>query len=104
MAANEAMTDEFAPAAASNNINDAENSGPLEDRLASKNWSVRAKAFEELTDLYGGATSPKDGLFHEHGPSWKKYLCDTNPGSLERCLESLTAFIDKGDPAIVSAY
>lgn len=26
-----------------------DNSGPLEERVVSKNWSVRASAFEELT-------------------------------------------------------
>lgn len=94
------MVDEFAPAT---NTNDAENSGPLEERLVAKNWSVRAKAFEELTELFKGATSPQDGLFSENGPSWKKYLADINPGSLEKCLEALMAFIDKADPGIVAA-
>ena len=28
---------------------EADNTGPLEKRLVSKNWSVRANAFEELT-------------------------------------------------------
>jgi len=27
----------------------ADNSGPLEKRIVSKNWSVRAGAYEELT-------------------------------------------------------
>ena len=29
----------------------ADNSGPLEKRLVSKNWSVRANAYEELTTM-----------------------------------------------------
>jgi len=29
----------------------ADNSGPLEKRILSKNWSVRAGAYEELTKL-----------------------------------------------------
>ena len=29
----------------------ADNSGPLEQRIVSKNWSVRANAFEELLKL-----------------------------------------------------
>ena len=29
----------------------ADNSGPLEKRLLSKNWSVRAGAYDELTKL-----------------------------------------------------
>ena len=33
---------------------------------------------------------------------WKKYLGDTNPGALEKCLDSLNAFIDRGDPRVVA--
>ena len=29
----------------------ADNSGPIEDRLVSKNWSVRANAFDELNKM-----------------------------------------------------
>ena len=94
------MTDEFAPATSNA---DAENSGPLEERLVAKNWSIRAKAFEELTECFKGATSPQDALFSENGPCWKKYLGDINPGSLEKCLEALMVFIDKADPSTVAA-
>jgi hypothetical protein len=34
---------------------------------------------------------------------WKKYLADTNPGSLEKCLDALEAFISKGDPRLISS-
>jgi hypothetical protein len=78
--------------------NDAENSGPIEGRLADKNWSVRAKAFEDLGALFKSAKSPNEDIFKEHAPSWKKYLGDNNPGSLEKCLEALEAFTDKADP------
>ena len=49
------MLDEFAPAS---NENEADNSGPIDQRLASKNWSIRAKAYDELTLLFKGASSP----------------------------------------------
>lgn len=29
----------------------ADNSGPLEKRIVSKNWSVRANAYDELTKM-----------------------------------------------------
>lgn len=32
--------------------NMADNSGPLEERLVSKNWSVRATAFDELANEF----------------------------------------------------
>ena len=39
------LGDEFA---STSNAASAEASGPLEERVLSKNWSVRATAFEEL--------------------------------------------------------
>jgi hypothetical protein len=32
----------------------ADNSGPLNERLVSKNWSVRANAYDELAGLLKG--------------------------------------------------
>ena len=81
----------------------ADNSGPLEQRISCKNWSVRAQAFEELLSLFKGALSPKDQVFPEHAPMWKKYLADINPGSLEKCLDALQWFIDMGDPKVVGS-
>jgi hypothetical protein len=43
------MTEEFANPSANAA---ADNSGPLEERVVSKNWSVRATAFEELTQAF----------------------------------------------------
>lgn len=42
------MTEEFANPSS----NAADNSGPLEERVVSKNWSVRATAFDELTQAF----------------------------------------------------
>lgn len=76
---------------------------PLEQKLVSKNWQARAKGFEELTEMFKQAKSPQDDSFRDHCGNWKKYLADANPGSLEKCLDALNAFIDKADPRIVSA-
>lgn len=43
------MTEEFASSTQSQAV---DNSGPLEERLVSKNWSVRATAYEELNSLF----------------------------------------------------
>lgn len=34
--------------------------------------------------------------------NWKKYLGDTNPGALEKCLDALQLFIDRCDPKVVA--
>lgn len=70
--------------------------------MVSKSWSVRATAFEELANLFKNSNTPKDEVFYDHSSSWKKYLGDINPGSLEKCLEALNWFIDKGEPKIVA--
>ncbi len=79
-----------------------DHSGPIEQRLASKNWIVRAKAFEEITEAFKNASS-SDDVFREHAGNWKKYLSDTNPGSLEKSLDALNAFIDKGEPKLIQS-
>lgn len=33
---------------------------------------------------------------------WKKYLGDTNPGALEKCLDALNFFIDRANPKLVA--
>jgi hypothetical protein len=38
---------------------EVDNSGPIEQRLASKNWLVRANAFEEMTNLFRNTNTPK---------------------------------------------
>ena len=94
------MQEEFADAPTTAAV---DNSGPLEERVVSKSWSVRATAFEELTQAFKTTDSPNDQLFKDHSGSWKKYLSDTNPGALEKCLEALEAFIDRADPRIVAS-
>ena len=81
--------------------NTADNSGPLEERLVSKNWSVRATAFDELANAFKNADNPNDFVFKDHGSMWKKYLTDTNPGALEKSLDALTFFLDRGNKNIV---
>ena len=72
----------------------ADNSGPIEKRVISKNWKVRSNAFEELTKTFEDKTS-KDPIFYDHVDKWKDYLKDANPGSLEKVLECLTQFLNK---------
>ena len=60
----------------------ADLSGPIEERVLSKNWSTRAKAFEELRNLFKSA-KPTDDVLRDHSSNWKKYLNEANPGVLE---------------------
>jgi hypothetical protein len=81
----------------------ADNSGPLEKRMVSKNWSVRANAYDELTKLSNDVQPGcKSDLFKEHAPQWKIYLKDSNPGALEKALTCLNAFIDKCHKSILA--
>jgi hypothetical protein len=80
----------------------ADNSGPLEKRVVSKNWSVRANAFDELTALYKNSEpNSKSEQFRAHVDMWKVYLKDNNPGALEKILTCLEAFLDKADKNII---
>ena len=98
---NSNQPEEFAPDSASAPA--ADTSGPLDQRLVSKVWNVRAQAFEELTSLFKFATSKHDEAFREHASSFGKYLQDANPGALEKVLDSLEAFTDKCDSKVVAA-
>lgn len=80
----------------------ADNSGPLEKRIVSKNWSVRAGAYEELTKLCtDGPEKSKADHFNQHCSEWKTYLKDSNPGALEKALNCLEIFLDKIHPSIL---
>lgn len=74
----------------------ADNSGPLEERLKSKNWSVRANAYDELNKVFADpACTGKEPAFSEYVGSWKDYLKDSNPGALEKALGCLENFLKK---------
>ena len=92
--------DEFGTA----NQNQVDNSGPIEQRIVSKNWQVRAAAYDEVAQLFRNADTPFDQVYRDYSSDWKKYLADSNPGSLEKCLDALTLFIDKADPKLVVVY
>lgn len=80
----------------------ADNSGPLEKRIVSKNWSTRASAYEELTKMSNDSSkASKAEFFKDHVGSWKEYLKDSNPGALEKALTCLLAFVDKIHPSLI---
>jgi len=64
---------------------------------------VRANAFEEMTNAFRNTNSEKAQEFRDHASSWKKYLADANPGSLEKCLDALEMFIGRAEPGLVSS-
>lgn len=83
----------------------ADNSGPLEKRIVSKNWSVRANAYDELTKMSKDAQHGcKADFMREHAGQWTVYLKDSNPGALEKCLDCFTAFLDKVHPSIIMEH
>ena len=74
----------------------ADNSGPLEKRIVSKNWSVRAGAFDELLKKCTDATvNSKEAFFDEFAGMFKTFLKDNNPGALEKALDTLDMFLQK---------
>lgn len=75
----------------------ADNSGPLEKRIISKNWSVRAGAFDELTKKYKDASvNSKDEAFAQYIGMFKtNFLKDSNPGALEKALDCLKICLEK---------
>lgn len=64
---------------------------------------MRANAFEELTNMFKSADNQHSQEFRDHASSWKKYLADANPGSLEKCLDALEVFINRADPKLVAS-
>jgi len=80
----------------------ADNSGPIEKRILSKNWSVRAGAYDELLNLCkNDQPNSKKDHYNQHCAEWKVYLKDSNPGALEKALDCLLAFLDKIHPSIL---
>ena len=75
----------------------ADNSGPIEARLVSKNWSVRANAFDELNKLYIDGTG-KEPVYGDHVDNWKLFLKDSNPGALEKALTAIESCLKKMTP------
>jgi hypothetical protein len=69
----------------------------------SKNWQIRARAYDEIASEFNSAANPSDDCFRDHCDLWKNYLNDNNPGALEKCLDALLVFLDKADPKIVAA-
>ena len=81
----------------------ADNSGPLEKRILSKNWSVRAGAYDELTKMSSDAPDGcKADFMKAHIGQWKVYLKDNNPGALEKALNCFNLFIEKIHKSIIS--
>ena len=88
-------------APSTSNVSGGESNAPLEQRLVSKNWQIRANAYDELCDIFNQA-QPADECFREYSGGWVKYLADSIPGALERCLDALNAFISNCDPKFLA--
>jgi hypothetical protein len=72
----------------------ADNSGPLEKRIISKNWKTRADAYDELATLCDNSKiDSKEPFFSEYSIMWKEILKDSNPGALEKALACLEKFL-----------
>ena len=83
----------------------ADNTGPLEKRIVSKNWKTRADAYDELSDLCENAKiDSKEPFFSEYVIMWKEILKDSNPGALEKALACLEKFLAKCRSAVVLDY
>jgi hypothetical protein len=65
----------------------------IEEKIASKRWDLRASGFEELAECFRETSRMNSeqvlAMYSDHGVRWKKYLSDTNSGSLEKCLLAL---------------
>ncbi len=82
----------------------ADDDKPLDERLVSKTWAVRKTAFEELTAIIVKfEPGTNNEVMNEHSSKWPNYLVEPNPGALEKVLECFNAYIDKCDPAILTA-
>jgi hypothetical protein len=82
---------EFPPEASDSGGSKVDDTGPLEERLVSKNWGVRAKAFEELANVFT-QSSDKPSTYKGYSCSFKKYLGDSNPAALEKAIHVVQIF------------
>ena len=59
---------------------------------------MRASGFDELAKWFGETSRMNSeqvlAMYNDHGVRWKKYLSDTNPKSLEKCLLALYSFLE----------
>ena len=79
-----------------------DNSGPLENRIKSKDNKVREYAYVELTKMCQDAQhSCKDDFRRKHAKQWSVYLQESNVMALEKCLDCFTAYLDKVHPYII---
>ena len=79
-------------------------SGTPADRQKSKNWMVRQKLYEEMTEAYKTTPDGKAECFHEQCGRWKKYLQEeNNPMGMESLMNCLLAYIDRCDSKILAA-
>ena len=70
---------------------------PLDQRLVSKNWSVRKGAFEQLMkDLQKAITSEQCiDILELNAPLWPQYLTENVVAVLEAALDCFKEFIQK---------
>jgi hypothetical protein len=81
-----------------------DHSGTPADRQKSKNWMVRQKLYEEMTEAYKTTPDGKAECFTEQCGSWKKYIQEeNNPMGMESLMTCLAAYIDGCDPKILAA-
>lgn len=91
--------------AATSSSDQADNTGPLEKRIVSKNWKTRADAYDELSALCENAkVDSKEPFFSEYVIMWKEILKDSNPGALEKALACLEKFLSKCRSAVILDY
>ena len=78
---------------------------PLDERLISKAWATRKKAFEDLQAIIGKFDpGTNNEIMNEHASKWPKYLVEPNPGAMEKVLECFQTYIDKCDKALLATF
>jgi hypothetical protein len=79
-------------------VEEAPPSGPLSERLASKNWKWRASAYDELRD-----SSPTPVLL-EHADRIASMLADKNAAAAEKAIGVAHVFVERAPLGVLSAH
>uniref|UniRef100_A0A5S6QMP4 TOG domain-containing protein n=1 Tax=Trichuris muris TaxID=70415 RepID=A0A5S6QMP4_TRIMR len=69
---------------------------PLDEQLVHKNWKARSLGYDALAKKFDSAANEKDPVFAKYALFIKAAASDSNISALEKGLEVVYAFVDRG--------
>jgi hypothetical protein len=82
-------------------VENESSSMPVEIRLHSKNWKIRSRAMEEVSQLFE-MSEPQDKVFEFYAEDVVKFLMDPNPSVQKQAIETLKTYINESDCSLLN--